>query len=711
MKILKRNSYYRPKITLPASLGLLVIGLFLAFSLPNLKIDFELESLFPQNDREIKYYESIIQDKGYDNDFILVTFIPEKAFFDSLFLNRTNEFIQNVNQTQTVTEVESPLIFDKVIKTPIGLSTIPLIHIDDPGKYQYDSLRISESDFYSRAFVKNTLIPVYIKHQHFKDDNKKEEFLKILNIHLDNSGLEFIYTGKLFAEKEFKNYLKKDFGGYLIFSLLMCFLIILLLYKSILKALLPLIVASLTLFYTFGVMAVLGLSINIMSVLLPPILLFSSTSDAIHLINAIQSKGKKDGIKQVFMPTLLTSITTSAGFLSLFWMDVSPIVDFGVAASIGVFFAFVFTYIIIPSSVSIKQADANQKILNFNFIQSLALKNSKITLIFSCILITVLGLGIYKLEVDAYLLKDLPADSNVRRSFDEMDNKLGGSKPWMVNFTSEKSIWNDESLEEIEILIDFMRNKMGVVFDNSPISYIKESNSVYNVNVANSNSINLAKRLSRENSDSSFLYTGLIPEYGSKKTNEYLKQLKKLDSESPFVSLRPTGTTYLIDKSHILLSQKLIKGILFAFLLISLLLSIYFKSLKWILITLVPNILTLVSVAGIIGWLGIPLQLTNAIIFIVSFGIVVDDTIHFLACYFKHHKSESNNAVELTLQNTGKSIIYTSIILLAGFSIFTISSFGATFQFGLFLFISIFIAVIVDIIFLPALLKFMEQRK
>jgi len=371
VKILRRNSYYRPKITLPASLGFLVIGLFLAFSLPNLKIDFELESLFPQKDPDLKFYKSIIQDKGYDNDFILVAFIPEKSFFDSLFLNKTNEFIQIVKEIETVVEIESPLIFDKVIKTPIGLSTIPLIHIDDPDKYQYDSLRISESDFYSGAFVKNTLIPVYIKHQHFKNDEKKEDFLKILNLHLDNSGLEFISTGKLFAEKEFKNYLQKDFGAYLIFSLLICFLIILILYKSIFKAILPLIVASLTLFYTFGVMAVLGLSINIMSVLLPPILLFSSTSDAIHLMNAIQSKGKKDGIKQVFMPTFLTSITTSAGFLSLFWMEVTPIVDFGIAASIGVFFAFVFTYVIIPSSVSIQESTTNQHLLNFNFIQSL----------------------------------------------------------------------------------------------------------------------------------------------------------------------------------------------------------------------------------------------------------------------------------------------------------------------------------------------------
>jgi hypothetical protein len=256
-----------------------------------------------------------------------------------------------------------------------------------------------------------------------------------------------------------------------------------------------------------------------------------------------------------------------------------------------------------------------------------------------------------------------------------------------------------------------MRDKIGVVFDNSLTSFIKESKAVYDTENVDVNTVRLAKRLSRQNDDSTYLYTGLFPEYGSKKTFEYIEQLEKLDSESQYVSLQPTGTTYLIDKSHMLLSQKLISGLLFAFLLISILLSFYFKSTKWLLITLLPNILTLVSVAGIIGWLGIPLQLTNAIIFIVSFGIVVDDTIHFLASYFKNRKSSRNNAVELTLQNTGKSIIYTSIILLAGFSIFTISSFGATFQFGLFLFISILIAVLVDIIFLPALLKFIEQRK
>jgi hypothetical protein len=137
------------------------------------------------------------------------------------------------------------------------------------------------------------------------------------------------------------------------------------------------------------------------------------------------------------------------------------------------------------------------------------------------------------------------------------------------------------------------------------------------------------------------------------------------------------------------------------------LIGIFYQSFKAVIYVLLPNIITLLTLSSIIGWLGIPIQLNNAIIFSVAFGIVVDDTIHFLASYNETNKSKSiRERLQDTFNTTGISIIFTSMVIGIGFSIFLLSSFGATFYMGLFMVLSVIIALIVDLFLLPAIISF-----
>ncbi len=169
---------------------------------------------------------------------------------------------------------------------------------------------------------------------------------------------------------------------------------------------------------------------------------------------------------------------------------------------------------------------------------------------------------------------------------------------------------------------------------------------------------------------------------------------------------RLTGTTVIIDESGRYVSKNIILGLFVAFFIIAISMGILFKSLKMAFLSLVPNLFPIVLTAGFIGFAGIDLNMTTAIVFTIAFGIAVDDTIHFLSRYRQEIKLGKSNLLSLrrTFISTGKAIIITSIILLGGFASLLFSDFLSTFYIGLFVSMTLLFAVITDLTLLPVLL-------
>ncbi|HOE05006.1 MAG TPA: MMPL family transporter, partial [Bacteroidales bacterium] len=165
-----------------------------------------------------------------------------------------------------------------------------------------------------------------------------------------------------------------------------------------------------------------------------------------------------------------------------------------------------------------------------------------------------------------------------------------------------------------------------------------------------------------------------------------------------------TGTTYLI--------KNLFGSLALAFVIIGLLLLWMFRSFKMMLLALIPNIIPMIITAGIMGLTGIPLKPSTILVFSVAFGISVDGTIHFLNKY--RHELFANNwniseAVKSSIFETGMSMFYTYIILFFGFIIFSVSKFGGTQALGILVSLALFVAMISNLIILPALLLSLEK--
>ncbi|MGB0428157.1 MAG: efflux RND transporter permease subunit, partial [Flavobacteriales bacterium] len=164
------------------------------------------------------------------------------------------------------------------------------------------------------------------------------------------------------------------------------------------------------------------------------------------------------------------------------------------------------------------------------------------------------------------------------------------------------------------------------------------------------------------------------------------------------------GTEYLI--------HNLYQSLSLAILIISILMAFMFKSWRMVLVSLLPNLLPLLVTAGIMGFFGIVIKPSTVLVFSIAFGISIDDTIHFLAKYRQELGTKRWNlksAIIAAVRETGVSMIYTSIVLFFGFSIFMASSFGGTVALGMLVSIALLIAMLANLILLPTLLMSLDS--
>ncbi|MDC0600681.1 MMPL family transporter, partial [Flavobacteriales bacterium] len=185
-----------------------------------------------------------------------------------------------------------------------------------------------------------------------------------------------------------------------------------------------------------------------------------------------------------------------------------------------------------------------------------------------------------------------------------------------------------------------------------------------------------------------------------------INQHLESEFEHPPFTVKITGTASLIDLNNRFLASDMVLGLLIAFAAVALIVGLLFKSLKMTLISLVPNVLPLLFIAGFMGAMDIDLKVSTSIIFTIAFGIAVDDTLHFLAKYriLLQQGRSPIWALRRTFLSTGKAIVVTSIILCGGFSTLMLSSFEGTFHIGLLVSLTLCFAVLVDLAVLPLLL-------
>ncbi|MEX2379278.1 MAG: MMPL family transporter, partial [Vicingaceae bacterium] len=190
------------------------------------------------------------------------------------------------------------------------------------------------------------------------------------------------------------------------------------------------------------------------------------------------------------------------------------------------------------------------------------------------------------------------------------------------------------------------------------------------------------------------------------KRNADLEHFYQTEIDTSILAYRLSGSPVIVDESGRYVAKNIFYGLLVAFALIGISMGLLFRSFKMAILSLVPNIFPILFTAGFIGFAQIDLNMLTAIVFTIAFGIAVDDTIHFLSRYRQELRNGRSRlyAVRRTYLSTGKAILITTIILLGGFGSLMFSNFLTTFYIGLFVSITLILAVITDLTLLPLLL-------
>lgn len=522
----------------------------------------------------------------------------------------------------------------------------------------------------------------------------------------------------------------------------------------------PLTVILLSGLGTLAFMEVTGKGIDIMTIVLPTIIFVVGMSDVVHIITRYLDELRgglppfvalRKAFREVGLATFLTSLTTALGFLTLLSSAIVPIREFGLYTAAGVFIAFALAFTLLPavlirSKAPIKEAASPSATsaspwtpwLSRWFVRILRYRKP---ILITTGFFTLVSIGLVtNIEVNNFLLEDLREDDPLRQEFNFFERSFAGVRPYelALEFEAGRDIMAEPKvLATVDSVERWLKEDVGAGSVLGPATAARTAHRLMNGDRPSADRIpegpaleKLLKRLSKwgkNNSNTSSpgwsdvvntdiglaRITAKTADLGAKelakrnaKFQARLDEHMSANFESPPFTAHITGTASLIDLNNRFLASDMVMGLLIAFAAVALIVGLLFRSIKMTVISLVPNVLPLLFIAGFMGAMDIDLKVSTSIIFTIAFGIAVDDTLHFLAKYriLLRQGRSPIWALRRTFLSTGKAIVVTSIILCGGFSTLMLSSFEGTFHIGLLVSLTLCFAVVVDLAVLPLLL-------
>jgi uncharacterized protein len=743
----KKNSFFAFSLSM-----LLTLGIFL-FQ-PLIKFDYDFESFFPQDDDELSFYHQFRSEFENDNDYLLIALGHKPDIFDSTFLEKANQLMITVKGMEGVEKVFSILDLKEPTISPFGIRYQPLVEWDDAFSIKEAKMKMFQSLQWKKNLI-NENGDYLLLLVHNKQRISKEEgdilYQHILSA-VSNSGLtDFFMAGKIKAQGEFVNLMQNEFSFFLGISSFLIVLLLFFIFRTLWGILIPLLTLVLGVLWSLALPLYFGKPLDIMSVMQPTILSVIGLAAIIHFFNHYLNYlrhgfEKEEAIEKSFSEILpavfLTCLTTALGFISLYFTTVPTLKFFGLYTGLGVLLMFIAVIFITPALLYLvpafshtdEQRNAEKWRLGMRKAFSFVLSNKKV-LPFLFLVISLLSLvAINKLQINGYILDNLPSEHKLVEEFRFFDRNFGGSKP--LEFSLEvgkkaENIFQMEVLKELDKFEGFLIENFETGAILSPLTLVKKLNQAQNSGnekayalpskgqlIRLQSYLNEALALSpskivSEDLKRSRLSTR-VEDYGSLRGMRLKEQMEKFlenEIDENYLEVRMTGTSHLIDISHESVTVQMLRGLGLAFFLVAVITGFLFKSWRISIIVLVPNVIPLIWMGGMMWAFGIDLKLTTAILFTVAFGIAVDDSIHFMS-KLRLELSKGRTwlyALKRTFIDTGKAILLTTMILVSGFSVLIFSQFGVTYYSGLLISMSLAFALAADLLLLPLLLLYLGK--
>lgn len=570
------------------------------------------------------------------------------------------------------------------------------------------------------------------------------ELREIIKKYEKTSDHKFYLAGNAMVNQVFKEVSSSDMK--LILPILFCIISLLLffIFKTASGILFPFAVIILTVLSTFGIAGYLGIRYSNIIAALPIILIAISIADTLHLLLGYRH-ALSDGLKvkeaasyaftKNFLPTLLTSFSTAIGFISLSGSQLLPIAGLGMLGAAGSLLAWLFTYLMVAPLVVLtaKEAEQTAPKRELKISSSLVKKyinwldKWKVAVIIFFIASSSISIYIgLKNEINSdpliYLSKSVP----FRMATDFMDHNIGGASgvEIMIQSGTADGIKNPIFVKKVEQLTIWLKQRDFYTKVVSYIDIIKEMNQ--NIHGGDEKFYSIPPT-QQEIAQDLFLFGLSVPQ--GKDLNDQITidnsavrisglwtihSSAKILDEIDTINLKikalgldgvVTGKMPVYHNMNRFVVKTFFVSILSALGLIGIIMIVLFRSVSIGIISMLPNVIPLFFGAALMALLSKPLDIGTVIIGAICLGIAIDDTIHMLVTYIKY--KEQNNKIDalvLVLKNTGVALAGTTLILILGFGTFALGNFVPNSNLGMGTALILFIALVVDLILLPAMI-------
>lgn len=738
----------------------LLLSTFFLVALRELRFDYNFEKFFPNHDPQTKFYHAHRARFESDNDFLLLAIAHKKGIYHLDFLKKIEhlrlDIEKKVPYVQRVVAITSAK--EAKIYAFGGLIFDPYIHFKTR-LLNNDAERIAHT-----PELQNTLVAkdgqsvcIFIRHQDFIQRKQSDRMLAALQQQISKYHFDGVHlTGRTHGQKVYVDRMMQEMVFFLVLSALLIIAFLYLTFRSIWGVVVPMSVIAMATLWLLGGMSMANEPINILLITLPTILFVVAMADVIYIVSRFL-QGIREGLtkeeavrvtyKEIAFSAFLTSITTAIGFGSLYFVKVIPVQVFGIVAGIGTLLAYFFTMMLLPVLFLVfpipkyihqqKEAPFWDRLLRFLF-QWLIRKRK--TVLVGSTAIAIWGIcWTHQIQTNNLVMDDLHPKEQLKKDFQFIDRHYGGIRPFDVSVQLQDpalSIWDPEVLQELATVEAYLEQTYGAEIKNSLVQSLRIMNRAahqggkefYTLPTSRSK-IKFYRRNLRMLEKGKFIRTildsterfsrmhGNLPDLGSApiaKKNEAFKRFCKSLPLAGKVKYRITGAAHLLDRNIRFISSSLVEGLIFSVLLIALIMGWVYRSVRMMLISMIPNLIPLLVVGGLMGVLGIELKTSTAVIFTIAFGIAYDDTIHLLGKFrIEMAKGLSHRmALKNAYLARGKAMILSSLILCCGFSLLVFSTFMGSFYMGVLISITLFIALISDLLLLPVLvLLFFKTQK
>ena len=565
---------------------------------------------------------------------------------------------------------------------------------------------------------------------------------------------EVALAGIPYVRTQYAERVTREAPLFTVLALLVSLLFLYLTFRAWRPVLLPTLIVALGIAWTLGLMALFEHRLNIVTSILPALLVIIGMANAIHLSTKFYDQYRRlqdrraalvETIRTVGMATFLTCFTTAIGFAVLVFSGSPLLIVFGWVAAVGIMFLYALSVTLIPLAFTLSRPPAARRsglsghdALTRAFDRlALATERHATAVMLAAVAVIAVGVvGITRIPTDLYVFSDFYEDDPMRQDLAVFEQHFGGVLPMEVVIEADRaqqfrSLGNLRRLDRLKnelaalepvgralAATDLVMLANQAYFGGNPATYRLPSSyelpflqAALRSLLDQGDGASLTQNLPRL-VDSTFSITRIylgVGDIGTARMNALADTVRsRATALFPAEQFRVyvTGGAVLTTRSGENLVTNLLVSLAAALVLISALMALLFRSSRLLVISLLPNVIPLVVVGGAMGFAGVALKPSTALIFSIAFGIAVDSSIHFLSKYrlLRARGLPLNDAVRTTLDETGKAILFTSFVLMGGFLVFTLSSFGGTVSMGALTALTLGIAAVANLVLLPALL-------